>query len=66
MCNNPPQQSVNSAESFFFTTSSDEGDEIVECDNCGITVHEGTCTDSLVMKVLLVVSKLYTCCGLKC
>lgn len=20
---------------------SDEGDEIVECDNCGITVHEG-------------------------
>ena len=21
--------------------NSDEGDEIVECDNCGITVHEG-------------------------
>lgn len=26
---------------FFFYLHSDEGDEIVECDNCGITVHEG-------------------------
>lgn len=25
----------------FFFGCSDEGDEIVECDNCGITVHEG-------------------------
>ena len=24
-----------------FLLCSDEGDEIVECDNCGITVHEG-------------------------
>ena len=28
-------------ENFSFAFYSDEGDEIVECDNCGITVHEG-------------------------
>ena len=27
--------------SILFCIISDEGDEIVECDNCGITVHEG-------------------------
>ena len=26
---------------YFALLYSDEGDEIVECDNCGITVHEG-------------------------
>ena len=26
---------------YFVLHHSDEGDEIVECDNCGITVHEG-------------------------
>lgn len=26
---------------FFFLFYSDEGDEIVECDNCGIIVYEG-------------------------
>ena len=26
---------------YFVLLYSDEGDEIVECDNCGITVHEG-------------------------
>ena len=26
---------------YFVLFYSDEGDEIVECDNCGITVHEG-------------------------
>ena len=25
----------------FYLFHRDEGDEIVECDNCGITVHEG-------------------------
>ena len=28
-------------QQLFFYLHSDEGDEIVECDNCGITVHEG-------------------------
>ena len=30
--------------------NSDEGDEIVECDNCGITVHEGT--EIILMKYM--------------
>ena len=41
---------------YFVLHYSDEGDEIVECDNCGITVHEGK-QDLLSHVHLLVVFK---------
>lgn len=44
--------------------NSEDADEIIQCDNCGITVHEGNTVPSLLMheeSISFTSIKIFTC-----